>query len=67
MDRRMIYLFSLIAFFLMWGVFGFAAATPRSEPAVEATVAPVESTLVLPDSAFVQKDIVCLLIRGIGG
>ncbi|HSL44164.1 MAG TPA: hypothetical protein VK897_12075 [Anaerolineales bacterium] len=44
MDRKLLYVFSLIGFFLMWGVFGFVAASSRSEPALRATLVPVEST-----------------------
>ena len=32
----------------MWGVFGFAAATPRSEPVSQATLPPADNTLVVP-------------------
>ena len=48
MSRKMIYFCSLVGFFLMWGLFGFAAAAPRSEPDLQATVPPVESTPVRP-------------------
>lgn len=48
MDRKLTYTFSLIGFFLMWGVFGLVAATPRAESAGLATPPPVESTLVVP-------------------
>lgn len=48
MNRKMIYLLSLLSFFIMWGLFGFAAAGPRSEPNFQATVPPVENTPVLP-------------------
>lgn len=44
MSRKMIYFFSLVGFFLMWGLFGFAAAAPRSELNLLATVPPVETT-----------------------
>lgn len=37
MNRKLIYTFSLIGFFLMWGVFGFMAAVPRTEPMMQAT------------------------------
>ena len=33
MNRRRTYVWTLIVFFLMWGVFGFVAAGSRSEPA----------------------------------
>jgi hypothetical protein len=31
MNRRLIYVFSLIGFFLMWGLFSFVASAPESE------------------------------------
>ncbi|MDQ2692789.1 MAG: hypothetical protein M3Y68_12205 [Chloroflexota bacterium] len=36
MNRRRTYVWTLIAFFLMWGVFGLIAAGFRSEPAAPA-------------------------------
>jgi hypothetical protein len=48
MNRKMIYFFSLVGFFLMGGLFGFAAAAPRSKPDLPATVPPVETTLIVP-------------------
>jgi hypothetical protein len=48
MNRKMIYVFGLVGFFLMWGVFGFAAAAPRGEADLEATLQPVENTPILP-------------------
>jgi hypothetical protein len=48
MNQKMIYFFSLVGFFLMWGLFGFAAAVPRSELNLPATVLPVETTPVGP-------------------
>jgi hypothetical protein len=39
MKRKSIFAFSLAGFFLMWGIFGFAAAIPRNEPP------PVQATL----------------------
>ncbi len=50
MDRKMIYFFSLVGFFLMWGVFGFVAAAPRGEPALQATVPTVEDTVAVPEA-----------------
>ena len=38
MDRKMIYFFSLVGFFLMWGVFDLWL--PRRESALQATVPP---------------------------
>ncbi|HLO13271.1 MAG TPA: hypothetical protein VK206_00465 [Anaerolineales bacterium] len=49
MSRNLIYFFSLIVFFLLWGIFGFAAAGPRDEPASQATFPPVDNTPVAPD------------------
>ena len=48
MNRKMVFICSLVGFFLMWGVFGFAAAAPRGEPGLQATVAPPDATPVLP-------------------
>ncbi len=45
MDRKLIYLCSLVGFFLMWGVFGFVAAAPRSD--AEGTVPPAGNTAVI--------------------
>jgi hypothetical protein len=56
MNRKLIYIFSLVGFFLMWGMFGFVAAAPRSEPVLQATLPRVESTSVVPgatDSAMI--------------
>jgi hypothetical protein len=50
MNRKKIYFFSLVGFFFMWGLFGFVAAAPRSEPHLQATVAPVENTRVVPEA-----------------
>lgn len=48
MNRKLIYTFSLVVFFLMWGVFGFAAATPRGEPDFQADVLTLAATPVAP-------------------
>ena len=48
MNRKMIYIFSLAGFFLMWGVFGFAAAAPRGDPGLQVTLPTVENTPELP-------------------
>jgi hypothetical protein len=48
MNRKMIYLFSLAGFLLMWGVFGFTATGPRGGPGLQATVPAVENTPVVP-------------------
>lgn len=51
MNRRMTYIFSLLGFFIMWGVFGFVAAAPRDAPNLQATIQPVESTPILSGEA----------------
>jgi hypothetical protein len=48
MNRKLIYIFGLVGFFLMWGVFGFAAAAPHGES--QATVPAVETTIVVPEA-----------------
>jgi hypothetical protein len=50
MDRKMIYVLSLVGFFLMWGVFGFAAAAPRGGLDLQATVPALEGTPVIPEA-----------------
>lgn len=45
MNRKLIYLFSLVGFFLMWGVFEFAAAAPRAD--LQGTVPSVKNTDVI--------------------
>jgi len=50
MDRKKIYLLSLVGFFLMWDVFGFVAAAPRNAPDLQATVLPAENTEVVPEA-----------------
>lgn len=50
MNRKLIYTFSGVGFFLMWGVFGFAAAVPRGEPSLPATVPPAETSVVVPEA-----------------
>jgi hypothetical protein len=47
MSRKLIYTFSLIGFFLMWGVFGSVAA-PRSTPVLQATALPEENNALTP-------------------
>ena len=44
MNRKMTYLFGLVGFFMMWGVFGFAAAAPREEPSLQVTAPSVLDT-----------------------
>jgi hypothetical protein len=48
MNRKLIYMFSLIGFFLTWGVFGFMAAGPRSEPVLQASALPEKHNVVTP-------------------
>lgn len=48
MDRKLIYLLSLLAFFLMWGVFGFAAAAPRGDQAAGEAVPPAADAVTVP-------------------
>ena len=47
MNRKLIYITSLVVFFLMWGVFGIAAASPQNHSSLPATVPPVESTSIV--------------------
>ena len=48
MNQKMIYIFSLVGFFLLWGVFGFAAAAPREAIQLQGTVPPSENTPIFP-------------------
>ncbi|HJQ13903.1 MAG TPA: hypothetical protein VJ830_04070 [Anaerolineales bacterium] len=48
MDRKKIYFVSLVGFLLTWGVFGSMAATPRSEPSLQATVP--QNTAIPPET-----------------
>ena len=50
MNRKLLYILSLTGFFVMWGVFGFAAGAPRSEPS-QAAVLPRENTALVTDAA----------------
>jgi hypothetical protein len=76
MNRKLIYTLSLIGFFLTWGVFGFAAGRPRSKPVLQATLPPIENTLIAPgatESAAIpvtgetQRNTEVLLIYGVFG
>lgn len=50
MSRKLITTFTLFAFVALWGVFGFASATPASaQPAAQETIVPPEVTLIPPD------------------
>ena len=50
MNRKLIYIFTLIAFFIVWGVFGFAAATPRGE-SPQPALSSAETTSVISEQA----------------
>lgn len=50
MNRKLIYTFTLTAFFIMWGIFGFAAATPRGESSQPA-LSSAETTSVVSEEA----------------
>lgn len=50
MKGKLIYRFSLIGLFLMWGVCGFVAAAPRSEPVWQVTAPPEQSNVITPDA-----------------
>ena len=51
MNRKLIYTFTLIVFFIMWGVFGFAAAAPRSESSIQPVLSSIENTSVASEEA----------------
>jgi hypothetical protein len=51
MNRKLIYTFTSIAFFMMWGVFGFAAATPRGESSIRPAFSSAETTSVVSEGA----------------
>ena len=48
MNRKSISLFSLIGFFLMWGVVGFVAGAPLSELALQAAALPEKNNVMTP-------------------
>ena len=48
MHKKRIFLFSLLSFFSIWGLFGFAAIFPRGEVFLQATPPSVETTPVAP-------------------
>jgi hypothetical protein len=50
MNRKLVYAFGLVSFFLMWGVFGLAGAAPRGDPDSQATVPPVDVTPIVSGS-----------------
>ena len=60
MNRNLIYTFSLVVFFLMWGVFGFAAAAPRGEPNFQADVPKPSATPMAP----VATDVPAIPVTG---
>ena len=43
MNRKSIFAFSLVSFFLIWGVFGFAAAAPRNEVSIVQATLPADT------------------------
>lgn len=47
MNKKLISIFSLIGFFVLWGVFGLAASAPRNDP-LQATPAPQGRTVIVP-------------------
>lgn len=49
MNRKLIYTFSLIGFFVLWGVFGFAAGAPHNDPMSQVTPAEQDSTVIVPE------------------
>lgn len=49
MNRKLITTFSLLIFFLMWGVVGFIGAKPRSEAALQATALPEQTSVIAPE------------------
>lgn len=48
MNRKSIFRFGLLGFFLMWGISALAAVTPRGEPAMQATMLPGDTTPAAP-------------------
>lgn len=48
MNRKLVYTFSLVAFLLVWGVFGFAATPSRAEAAFQVASPPADTTAVVP-------------------
>jgi hypothetical protein len=75
MNRKLIYTFTLIAFFVMWGVFGFAAAAPRgesSQPALSsaettAAVSEEADSRMIPATGSQQLGWRILLVYGLVG
>jgi len=50
MNRNLTYLFTLIVFFFLWGVFGFAAAAPGSGTLLQSDTSSVDQAPVNPDT-----------------
>lgn len=49
MNRKMFYTLTLFVFVAMWGVIGFAAASPvNAQPAAQETLVPPEITVIPP-------------------
>ena len=51
MNRKLIYTFTLIAFFIMWGGFGFAAAAPRTESSIQPELSSTVNTPIVSEAA----------------
>ena len=51
MNRKLIYTFTLIAFFIMWGVFGIAAAAPRTESSIQPVLSSTVNTPIVSEEA----------------
>ena len=50
MKRKLAYTFILVGFFVTGGTFGLAAAAPRTQPDIPATVPAVATTPVVPQA-----------------
>lgn len=55
MNKKMIYTLTLLAFIVMWGIFGFAAGPVHAQPALQETiiaptveVTPIVNTVIAP-------------------
>jgi hypothetical protein len=65
MNRKLIYIFGLFCFFLLWGVSGFQAVAPAREPAFQSTLAPDETVPVTGEPEPLWTEI--LLFYGLIG
>ena len=50
MSSKLIYKFSLVGFFLVWGVFGFKTGIPHNQTVLQATVPVGAMTVVAPQA-----------------